>query len=264
MTRTRPADRRRWRLVALCALGIITGCSAPQAAPGAESATSSSLRPNADSSETPAIGVSTTASERSTPDTETDTSATLTPPVGVEVSPTPIPDGEALANYLKDKAMENQLTDPPSVPIVRRISPDDLRSVTIKCLEDAGFPVTENGPYAIAPNYPPEQADAYHLAAYICAAQYPLENKYLQDPGLSYYVNFYHYEVDVTVPCLEAQGYPQTEPVPTLQTYLSELGTAQEWHAINVISGVPPPKLYDLQEACPQLPPIDTLLEPAH
>lgn len=182
--------------------------------------------------------------------------------MGVEVSPTPIPDDEALARYLEDKAQQYQLTDPPSVAIVRRISPDDINSVMMRCVEDAGFQVTETGPAGYRVDYPPEQASAYFLAAYICAAQYPPENKYLQDPGLSYYVNFYHYEVDVTVPCLEAQGYPQTDPVPTLQTYLSELGTAQEWHAINVIAAVKPPKLYDLQRACPALPPIDTLLGP--
>lgn len=265
------ANRKaRWRLAAMTLTLIATNaCSAPQGAaepPSGSSGTAATeiLAENTPTSDQGRTAVTTTSASSSLPESDESPSETLTPPMGVEVSPAPIPEDEALARYLKDKALENQLTDPPSIAIVRRISPDERRSVMIQCLEDAGFPVTETGPLGYRVNYPPEQADAYHLANYTCAAQYPLENKYLQDPGLSYYVNFYHYEVDVTVPCLEAQGYPQTDPIPTLQTYLSELGTQQEWHAINVYAGVQPPKLYDLQRACPQLPPIDTLLQPAN
>lgn len=189
----------------------------------------------------------------------TPNSASITPPSGVQVSPAPLSDDEALQQYLKQLAEEYQITDPPNVPIIRRIKPDESLPLLEQCLTSSGFPITQQGPYGYKPDVPAAQMPALHLAQYKCAASYPLQNRYLQPAGLAYYEAFYDYEVNVTVPCLAQQGYPQTNPVPTLQTYLSELGTPHEWHAINVIGNVAPPKLYDIQRACPSNPPADKL-----
>jgi hypothetical protein len=179
--------------------------------------------------------------------------------LGVQVSPAPLPPDEALQQYLKQQSAEYQITDPPNVPIIRRVTPDESLPLLEQCLTSSGFPITQQGPNGYKPDVPVAQMSAFHLAQYKCAASYPLQTRYLQPAGLAYYQAFYDYEVNVAVPCLAKQGYPQTNPVPTLQTYLSELGTPQEWHAINVIADVAPPKLYDIQRACPSNPPADKL-----
>lgn len=232
---------------------LLSGCSdgGSSAPTGTTAQTSASASPN---------------SEESATDGSSQVSSASTDQTSVKSTSQPalLSDEEALDRYLSELAESFGLTgEVPEVAIVRRIKPEEKAPVVIQCLRDKGFPVTESGVGAFSVDVPPEQQDAAGLAQYECLAAYPPEARFLQPMGTQQYTAIYRYYSRTLVPCLAENGYPQTDPVPTEQTFLDSLGTPAEWNPYSAVPDGGGTKEWDgLKRACPQEAPSDQVYPP--
>lgn len=245
--------RASWLSVLALVVVLLTGCSnGESSAPnGTTVQTSASVSPTSDRSATDGASQVSSASIDQT-------SAKST------AQPALLSDEEALDRYLSEAAQSFGLTgETPDVAIVRRIKPEEKASVVIQCLRDKGFPVTESGVGAFSVDVPPEQQDAAGLAQYECLAAYPPEARFLQPMGTQQYTAIYRYYTRTLVPCLAENGYPQTDPVPTEQTFLDSLGTPEEWNPYSAVPDGGGTQEWDgLKRACPQEAPSDEVYPP--
>lgn len=141
---------------------------------------------------------------------------------GADVSTAPgDPDSDSgtEVSQMQDMAQELGITDPPSVTVVREITPSESRTVLNSCLSEAGWELTQEGSGAAAYDISPDQEDAFNLAYYTCVAQYPVEAKYSEPYTDEQFGILYDHWTDTTIPCLEGLGY-EVRDVPSRQTFI--------------------------------------------
>lgn len=80
---------------------------------------------------------------------------------------------EQLADLAKSMGIES----PPTVEVIREVTPQEAVEVTAQCMAGAGWG-SEDGVYTIRT----EQEDAFVLAQYRCAAAYPVDEGLLDAP----------------------------------------------------------------------------------
>ncbi|MDO8122566.1 hypothetical protein Q6346_14745 [Isoptericola sp. b490] len=174
------------------------------------------------------------------------TSDSATPDTGADVD-------AARAATLAQLADAYGLKNPPTVAVVREVTPDEFAQVQADCMTQFGFPQDASGGYSV----PNDQAEALHLAIYKCTAMFPTAAKYSVPLDEQQLELVYDYYVNTLVPCLKAHGSPVDQP-PSKQTFLGTIGTADEYSPYASVTG-DESQLQALQDACPALPPTDEL-----
>lgn len=112
--------------------------------------------------------------------------ALLDGPVGGNVAapasaPAPAAAGPTTPNVEQQRADAAEMfgiTDPPEVPVVALVSPEEKEALVTACLAERGYTLTE-GSYAI----PNAELDAFHLAEYVCDVSYPIDPSYVGIPA---------------------------------------------------------------------------------
>lgn len=114
---------------------------------------------------------------------------------------------QAYRESLDDAAAAGSIQNPPSVPRIRFISPEELGSVRVDCLRDQGIPAkaTEGLGYSLG-DVPASQGAAANLADYVCQAKFPLHPQYNLPASSAAKGLAYDWMVNQTIPCLKAQG----------------------------------------------------------
>ena len=69
------------------------------------------------------------------------------------------------------------ITDPPDVPVLRLVTPEQRGALVETCLAERGYRLTE-GFYEV----PTAETDAFDLANYVCMASYPVDPSYVGSP----------------------------------------------------------------------------------
>ena len=210
------------RIAAVLACLVLVGCSSPGVAPSA----SPSLHASSGAATTGGAGT-----QRLTPG---------------EIE-------QRRADDLRGLAQALRLSDPPVVAVVRPVGPDTVLQGRGQCMRAAGFDATDDGRARGSAG----QTEAFNLALYTCAAQYPIGDKYLQPYDTAQLTIIYDYYRDVSIPCLKGLGLMPAE-LPSLQTFLDTLNTPAEYQPTNGLS-LTPESARDTESQCRSLPPESVL-----
>ena len=116
------------------------------------------------------------------------------------------------------------LTDPPVIEPVRWIYPEEIGTVIVGCLKDAGFSVTSSsdGRGFSADAGTEAQLPLFRLAWYRCSALYPRDPRV--DPGVwtqEQRAVAYEYISQALIPCLKSIG-ASPEPAPSLSVFVAD------------------------------------------
>lgn len=152
--------------------------------------------------------------------------------------------------------------DLPRVTVEREITPEEAVKVINACMTERGFTADEAGAVTLAPG----QEQDYWTAAYVCHAQYPQEERFLQPLTAEQYTLRYEHWIDELLPCWAELGIYPTEAPPSLQAFLGDVHawrperSAEEdrlaWMESNGAGQE------DLDSLCPPDPPLDLLFPP--
>jgi len=150
------------------------------------------------------------------------------------------------------------LLDPPDVTLVRWTTMADNGPTIAACLRDAGFDALGTGSTIDYPSgIGPAQATAFHLAFYVCDAQYSMHPKYTQAWTADQWGLLYDYWSEWYTPCVKTLGVTVSPP-PTRDTFVAQALQAHlAWDptsdaALGYASS--PTKDYLLNETCPVYP----------
>lgn len=154
------------------------------------------------------------------------------------------------------------LQDPPDVPVVREVSMDEYLETKMACLEEQGFPGSQDTDGGLTYVTEPGQEDAFQLATYICDASYPLESRHYQPYSTSQLQIIYEWQLSETVPCLEGLGHEVEEP-PTLAAYVDGYAAtmAPVWSPYDSVPDldIRGQQIHDIESSCPANPPAEVL-----
>ncbi|MDR0483372.1 MAG: hypothetical protein LBH13_09525 [Cellulomonadaceae bacterium] len=75
-------------------------------------------------------------------------------------------------DYLRGIAVITRIEDPPDVPVIREVTPEEVPSLVDACMAEVGWPPREPGTWM---DIPESQQESFNLAWYICYAQYPVK-----------------------------------------------------------------------------------------
>lgn len=108
------------------------------------------------------------------------------------------------------------IPDPPDVEVVREISPSESSAVHNACIVDDGWVQNDNGSFS----FTDEQESALNLTSYMCAAAYPIADRYLQPLQPEQWNLVYDHYVEDFIPCAQEHGFEVPEP-PTRERFLA-------------------------------------------
>lgn len=154
---------------------------------------------------------------------------------------------------------ERGLEGPPEqVDLIREVSDTEYMPVQAECLTAVGFPPEVSGD-SYTWEVPAAQSEAFTLADYRCAAQYPRLLAYSQPYTDEQMTLIYNWVAEETIPCYAEQGH-HVSGMPTLESFLEHYRTTQTWWLPK--DGMDP-ITFEEQEAlelvCPRLPPQEVL-----
>lgn len=178
------------------------------------------------------------------------------------VTPGPAPTGWVTQeSVLADLAKFMNLTSPPTVPVVREITPNEQNTVIPRCMTESGWTADANGNWS----YPADQLNAFNLALYTCNARYPVKEVYLQPLTNSQLLFIRSYWVDTEVACLANLGYKIPEP-PTEQTFLAQQDAIGHWSPSGELlkamgRNADQSKVNAALTSCPEYPPAGQIVQ---
>lgn len=146
---------------------------------------------------------------------------------------------------------------------VRFIHPDEWTLIRSTCLVEAGWPVdtTPDGGIDFS-GIPSGQQSGLEAAIELCDRRFPVDPRYRQPLTETQLTILYNWYVTESIPCLEGEGFTGINP-PSLDVFLDTYETEEHWAPYLDISSqlqqLQPGRWYDLNEACPQNPPVDEL-----
>jgi|GEM_PF-483436 len=167
-------------------------------------------------------------------------------------------DQAALDAWIAGQAELNEITDPPQVDMVRLVSAADFASTQVTCLHDAGFAnvrLAEDGTTFTVELPSSDQAAAFNLAVYECAAKYPRDPAQDRSRWTAEQKHIdYVYQTTTLVECLTGQGYTITD-IPSEPTFLATWESApwSPWAQVNEAGGGDEA----LSRACPPDTPLE-------
>jgi hypothetical protein len=169
-------------------------------------------------------------------------------------------------SLLAKRARDLGIANPPDVPLIRWIGPEQWAAVYATCLRSAGFPAVEKGgsiEYGRV-GVPESRAAAFNEALYRCEAQYSIHPQYQLPLSAAAFRRLYDWYVNESVPCLRRNGVSVPEP-PSREVWVSEMqrgsvaGAADSpWQPF---SSIPPKAREEVRKKCPQLPPWELIIE---
>lgn len=142
----------------------------------------------------------------------------------------------------------------PEVDRVRLISSADFASITIECLQEAGFEVDDTGDGGISYGAVPDaQRESLAITEYECAAKYPIDPSDLTPLTDDEIAFLYAYQTGTLRHCLEDRGYAVPDPS-SLSKYLADYhdGTGPWTPYANIT--VTGDKWNELRRDCPEIP----------
>lgn len=154
-----------------------------------------------------------------------------------------------------------RVPNPPEVTPVRWVRPEELPALSDACLTAQGFPKNADG----AMDTPADRMDEFWLAVYVCTLRYPVLPKYTQPEGEPQKRAAYTWTVEYLVPCLAANGYALTTPVPSEAAFVDSWGTEraffpyEELNARTAEFGISNATMARLERECPQMPPSSVM-----
>lgn len=151
------------------------------------------------------------------------------------------------------------IPEPPTIDLVRWISPDEYPAIMTECERDQGFnvSVSEDGLGVSSEDVPESQTSALELASYTCTAMFTVDPRYFVPLNEDQKRIVYDYLVNAYIPCLRNGGYSVGEP-PTLEVYLGE-GGLDVWTPRKELTALPAEELDVLDVTCPPTPPTDAV-----
>ncbi len=154
---------------------------------------------------------------------------------------------------------ERGLEGPPEqIDLIREVSDAEYMPVQAECLTAVGFPPQVSGD-SYTWQVPAAQSDAFTLADYRCAAQYPRLLAYSQPYTDQQMTLIYNWVANQTVPCYAGRGH-HVSGMPTLESFLEHYRATQTWWLPQ--DGMDPITFEEqeaLESVCPRLPPQDVL-----
>ncbi|HEY8452598.1 MAG: hypothetical protein FWJ70_16410 [Micromonosporaceae bacterium] len=185
-----------------------------------------------------------------------------------EVEPTAeaLDEAEWMALYekeLAERAGELRLRGvdvPTDAEFVRFIEPDEYGRVHSACLRDQGFEAEETFDGGVQfGDVPSELASAQQQAMYRCEVMYPVHPRYslpLTDGQIRV---IYDYFVGPLVDCLTAEGY-DVPAAPPWETFLADHNSPKgAWHPYDAVDPTTEAQWQQINEKCPQSPPLADL-----
>lgn len=150
---------------------------------------------------------------------------------------------------LKTIAQTYSVTDPPPVPVVQWVDPEQEATYVNPCVEAQGYEI-KNGDWV---GITTAQTTQFNLAIYVCNASYPPIPRYTGQYTVKNLSNAYRYMVGTEIPCLAKHGYRITD-VPTEAVWTSTYYTSP-FYPYSQIPALNNDKEAALNSACPQWPP---------
>lgn len=148
--------------------------------------------------------------------------------------------------------------DPPDVEVVRYVDTPERDAALRDCLTGAGYPTESNG----GVNVPSGNEDAFALAQYTCAVQYPVPERYTKTWSDKEIRLQYAWTVDFVIPCLEDRGHPISDP-PSESVFVDSWLSAPYFPfaqvSLTVAEGNFNQAWTELEDACPQQAPGEVL-----
>ncbi len=156
-------------------------------------------------------------------------------------------------------AAELGITDPPEVPVIRLVVPEEKQALVEDCMAREGFTLVE-GAYVV----PDEQKPAFDLAQYVCQVSYPIDPTRGGAWTDTQTAIQYEWTVDTVLPCLRALGYRVLGEVPTRQEFLDSWARDEPYYPFAHIAGkdsLSNEQWTSLERSCPQIAPTDLLYD---
>lgn len=160
--------------------------------------------------------------------------------------------------WLEKQAEAFNQTDPPTIKMVRTVTMQENDSAHFQCLQELGWSdLTKNpvGGFA-APQMSDERIADLDRDRYRCTAMYPVSDAAAKPLDRDSHTRDYEYYTQKLVPCLEKEGYPQTEEVPSLEAYISGRESGEStWFPYKAVDPSTSSEQWAmLTEKCPELP----------
>lgn len=124
--------------------------------------------------------------------------------------------GDSREEELARMADEFGLENPPHVDLVREVTPAEGEIYFDQCMREEGWNLDWRDEYTV----PEEQVDAFLLSEYICHAQFPLREEFLQPLDNDQWKMLYDHWVSKTLPCFKYYGLTVADNVPSRDAFL--------------------------------------------
>lgn len=148
--------------------------------------------------------------------------------------------------------------DPPAVDVVRYVDTPERDATLRDCLTEAGYPTESNG----GVNVPSGNEEAFALAQYTCAVQYPVPERYTRTWSDKEIRLQYAWTVDFVIPCLEDRGHSISDP-PSESVFVDSWLSDPYFPFAQVSLAVAEDNFNqawaELEDACPQQAPGEVL-----
>jgi hypothetical protein len=150
------------------------------------------------------------------------------------------------------------LDNPPIVPVVREVSPEELFPLIDECMARAGFPPLEPGTWST----PEDQFEAFESARFTCFAQYPIKVELDQPITASQALFIRNYWITSWIPCVQDRGIT-LDPPPTEQTLLDNWHSPEAWFPSVVLHDLhlDQARTDEILTACPEFPPMSQVVQ---
>ena len=175
-------------------------------------------------------------------------------PVVTSAVPTDIDIAAKRAAELAGYAKFLGLDDPPEVTPVKYVTLETQDAHVNACMSEQGFEPDSEGMYGA----PTGQMTVLNTTLYVCAASYPLEDKYERPYSIEQKRIIYDYFVGSLVPCLTEHGFTPPE-APSFETFLATAGTAEEYLPFRVLAAADAATFERVSAECPLMPPTEEL-----
>ena len=165
--------------------------------------------------------------------------------------------GMSVAEQQAQLAIDMQIADPPTVPVIRLVVPGERGQLVDACMGERGWATGED---AIS-EVPSDRAEAYDLDTFVCAASYPVDPARAGTWTDAQTAVQYDWTVDTLLPCLGALGYTVTEPPPSRADFIADWWTDPYFPFAHIegIDDLGNQRFAQLEAQCPQQAPTDQL-----